>query len=272
MCVKVTTYGDQLCAPRGKPAVADGLTMTSADITIPYDARRLNGFDPANLRIYYLDETYGLWVPASDQQSVDAVAQTVTARVSHFSTYTVMAIPDEGGGFESYWDTKPSWCLPRGEGPGEQLDVAFSIDQPGSMETNDPDGMRVDGAKLFVDAMRPADRAAVVGFADFHRTYAWPTSLDSTASRSPSSAPAGRYRNLPSCSHRCTPAWRNSSSKSEVAITGCPFWATASHPEGCGMPCRASKLTAKFGRLFGHVFSWIRHNEKRGARPRLTGR
>lgn len=159
--------------------VADDLSFAQAQITIPYDPARLNGFDPANLRIYHLDDKYGLWVPASDDQTVDTMAKTVTATVDHFSTFTVIAL-DPGGGWESYWDTKPVWCVPSTGGPTSNLDVAFVIDTSGSMGNSDPTRLRVAAAKLFVDAMRQSDRAAVVGFSSFATTYLSLTSLDTS--------------------------------------------------------------------------------------------
>ncbi len=48
-------------------------------------------------------------------------------------------------------------------GPTKE-DVVFAIDSSGSMEQNDPLGLRKDGAKDYVDLLVPDDRAAVVDF------------------------------------------------------------------------------------------------------------
>jgi hypothetical protein len=156
-----------------------GLTLTTADITIPYDPRRLNGANPQNLRIYHLDPKFGLWHLAGDQQTVDATAHTVTATVEHFSTYAIF--PMDPHGWETFWDTKPVWCVPSGSGPSSNLDVAFVIDQSGSMSWNDPSGLRVDAAKGFVDAMRETDRAAAVGFDTSAYPYIGLTQLNTPA-------------------------------------------------------------------------------------------
>lgn len=138
------------------------LVVSEAEITIPYSQAALQGYDPTRLRIHHLDEATGLWYEASELQSVDTVNHTVTVKVSHFSTYTVMKLPDDG--FGSYWDTIPVWCVPPDAGTASNLDVAFTIDTSGSMGTYDPNGLRVDGAKAFLAAMKAADRAAVVDF------------------------------------------------------------------------------------------------------------
>ena len=138
------------------------LVVSEAEITIPYAQAALQGYDPTRLRIHHLDDVTGLWHEASQIQSVDTVNHTVTVKVNHFSTYTVMKLPDDG--FASYWDTIPVWCVPPDAGTASNLDVAFTIDTSGSMWTYDPDGLRVDGAKAFLAAMKDADRAAVVDF------------------------------------------------------------------------------------------------------------
>jgi hypothetical protein len=157
----------------------EGLTLNEADITIPYDPRRLNGVNPQNLRIYHLDSKYGLWHLAGDEQTVNAAAHTVTATVGHFSTYAIF--PLDPHGWETFWDTKPVWCVPSGAGPSSNLDIAFVIDQSGSMDWNDPTGLRVDAAKGFVDAMRETDRAAAVGFDTSAYSYIGLTQLNTPA-------------------------------------------------------------------------------------------
>ena len=150
--------------------------VVEADITIPYSAAALGDYDPRNLRIHYFDEKSGLWRLASDAQTVNRKAGTVTATVNHFSIYTLMRLPDDG--FGSYWDTKPVWCVPEGAGAASNLDVAFAIDTSGSMATYDPNGMRVTGALEFLSKMNSSDRAGVVDFDGFARVIAPMTQLD----------------------------------------------------------------------------------------------
>jgi hypothetical protein len=56
----------------------------------------------------------------------------------------------------------------RGSGLAQTIqypqDVVFAIDSSGSMTTNDPQGLRKDAAKAYVDDMRIPDRGAVVDF------------------------------------------------------------------------------------------------------------
>lgn len=78
----------------------------------------------------------------------------------------------------------PVWHFTTGQDPGpvKTLDVALIIDSSGSMVTNDPNDLRKDAAKVFIDAMISGDQIAVIDFDD--NTYvAWALQL-LTADRS----------------------------------------------------------------------------------------
>lgn len=141
-----------------------GEGMVQAHITLPYDAASLpSGEATARARVFWLDESANAWVPVKAEQRVDAAASTVTVAVDHFSTYAVFDIVNWG----QTWEGKDNPCRVRTDGGGDDvvfLDLALSIDSSGSMSWNDPEGLRRDAAKIFVDALLPEDRAAVVDF------------------------------------------------------------------------------------------------------------
>ena len=162
-----------------------------ADITIPYfpKAQAVRDGDPARLRIYGYDEQHGLWYRVPGEQHVDTGRHTVTATVQHFSLYTVFQEgPGGDSGLSSYWESKPVWCLAKNDPNTPGIDVSFVIGGAASMATSDPDGGRAEAAKQFVDAMRPVDRAAVVGFNDTATTYLGLTSLDTSGAGAVKSA------------------------------------------------------------------------------------
>jgi hypothetical protein len=158
--------------------------FTDADITIPYfpKAAGMNaaggGGGPPALRIYGYDEKYGLWVPTPGRSVVDPVAHTVTATVQHLSLYTAFLEQPGVLQFENYWDTKPVWCLPQGDPNAPNFNVGFVVADGANLATSDPNGLRAEAAKRFVDAMRPGDLAAVIGFNDTTTTYQGLTPLN----------------------------------------------------------------------------------------------
>ena len=141
-----------------------GNGMVQAHITLPYDPASLPpGEATTRARVFWLDEAANAWIPVKGEQSVDAAAGSVTVTVDHFSTYAVFDIVNWG----QTWEAKDNPCRVRTDGGGDDvvfLDLALSIDSSGSMSWNDPDGLRRDAAKIFVDALLPEDRAAVIDF------------------------------------------------------------------------------------------------------------
>lgn len=137
--------------------------MVKADITLPFDASAVPAGATDRARVFWLDESANAWVPVGGNQSVDAAAGTVTVTVDHFSTYAVFDIVN----WNETWTAKDNPCRTRTDGGGNDvvlLDLALSIDSSGSMVWNDPDGLRREAAKNFVDALLPEDRAAVIDF------------------------------------------------------------------------------------------------------------
>lgn len=138
------------------PAPIDG-----ANVTIEYDESSIPT-NESDLAVFRYNRTLQAFVPLSDT-SVDAEANTVTARTDQFSTFTVFTV--------SNWATRIQAQKPprAGRGGGDDgetipVDAAFVLDSSGSMGGNDPQGLRKVGAKRFVGALIEGDRAAVVDF------------------------------------------------------------------------------------------------------------
>lgn len=137
--------------------------MVQAEITLPYTATSLSESEAAErLRVFWLDEAIGAWVPVDAPQSVDTAQGLVTTTVDHFSTYAVFDITN----WNQTWTAKENPCRSRSGGHDDVvfLDLALSIDSSGSMSWNDPQGLRRTAAKNFVDALLAEDRAAVIDF------------------------------------------------------------------------------------------------------------
>ena len=138
----------------------DGAVLETARLTLPYDTSVVT--PDADLRVLYLDETAGVWRLAGPDQRVDTARGTVTLEVDHFSTYAVFDIRN----WQQTWAAVPDSCRTRTDNGGavSYLDLALILDSSGSMQTNDPQGLRRSASKNFVDALLSEDRAAVVDF------------------------------------------------------------------------------------------------------------
>lgn len=140
-------------------------TLHQAVLSLPYDPAMLGTSKPEDLRLFYLDPTSNAWVPAADTATVDTANRLVTATVTHFSTYAVFDIAN----WNQSWTAQTNPCQARTGGGTDVvlLDLALLLDSSGSMSSNDPTNLRLTGAKSFVDALLPEDRAAVVDFDSF---------------------------------------------------------------------------------------------------------
>ena len=144
-------------------AVAAGLQ--SATLTLPFDPAAAGG-DPNDLRVFTFNEDLHFWVPAADDQVVDVAAGTVTATVTHFSVFAIFNVRNWSTTFTGVGGT---CARDGGTGGTVFVDVAFVLDSSGSMSSNDPQGLRRDAAKQFVDALLAEDQGTVVDFDDSAR-------------------------------------------------------------------------------------------------------
>jgi hypothetical protein len=113
---------------------------------------------------------------------VDPTANTVTVELEHFSVYAVLKTRSAEAWNEFFGDV-PLLCAPPGSATAAAFDLAFLTDVSGSMAWNDPDRLRVAGAKALVDTMHDTDRVAVVGFDIIAMTFAPLTPLDTPQHR-----------------------------------------------------------------------------------------
>lgn len=129
-----------------------------AHVTLEYDAGTVSPENESTLAIYTFNESSGTFEQLDS--TVDTQNNTVTAPTEHFSTFVVFKIPE----WESNFDTP----LPSGRSGNETgqtlVDGIFILDSSGSMSSNDPNDLRLLGAKRFTGALIDGDRAAVVDF------------------------------------------------------------------------------------------------------------
>jgi Mg-chelatase subunit ChlD len=144
-------------------------TFENADISFEYDTSLGVIGDNFQPRIYYFDENNSVLEELPNQSVVNGC---VTATVTHFSKYILLNSIE----FSLAWDNdirKPSENY-NDSSILTNMDIVFVIDESGSMENasmnksggqdSDPDRLRVDAVKKFIDEMAKEDRASVIGF------------------------------------------------------------------------------------------------------------
>jgi Mg-chelatase subunit ChlD len=165
--------------------------LDSADIAMTYPSSFTG--DPADLRLQYFDEEHQVWQPGPATVSVDTTTRTVKGTVQHFSLWAIFDIRNAG---QTWTAAAPSCDHPATD---NAVDIALVLDSSGSMATNDPERLRVQSAKNFVDSLTPNDRGAVVLFTDTgrlaqgltHDQTALKAALDTAGSNGGTSLTAG---------------------------------------------------------------------------------
>jgi len=133
------------------------INFEEAQMTFTYDPSIINGeIKPA---IFYYNEETQLLEKLPNQVHNPETGQ-VTATVHHFSKYLLL---DETK-WDEIWNIEIRPPAVDEEGNIKNVDIVFSIDSSGSMAWNDPNGLRKQATKKFVDKLKEQDRAAVVDF------------------------------------------------------------------------------------------------------------
>ena len=137
----------------------------TARMTFEYDTSLGTVSADFQPRIYFFNDEFGTLEELPNQTVTNG---RVTATVTHFSKYILLnSVP-----FNLVWATeirKPAIVSGTGN-INEDFDVVFVIDESSSMEANtkgtnnDPNGLRRDAVRNFIDNMNSGDRAAIVGF------------------------------------------------------------------------------------------------------------
>ena len=144
--------------------IGSGYTFTSAHdfesaiLTFTLDEAFFeeNNFTPA---IYYLNESTQM---LEELQNQTISANTISAEITHFSTYIVLNKRKLQDVWENDIDVIPT----------ANAEIVFVLDYSTSLDNNDPQGYRIDVAKDFVNNLDTGDKAGVVAFNSSTKTVA----------------------------------------------------------------------------------------------------
>ena len=127
---------------------------SSTDISIPFNNSSMSEDDVPTL-YYYNEETQRLEeVPTTITEDGQAVAT-----IDKSGTYVLLNRRYVSDVWEN--DIIPPSAASVQQG---SMDIVFVIDRSASMDSNDPDGIRKQVVKEFIEKLRPEDRAAIVQF------------------------------------------------------------------------------------------------------------
>ncbi len=129
--------------------------ITEAEVEVTYDKSLEKGdFEPA---LYYYDTEKQFLEPVENQRHEKG---KVIAHLEHFSEYILINKII----YSSHWDYK--FIQKEIDNRCSGLDIAFVIDDSGSMSWNDKQNQRLDVINKFTERMADVDRAAIISFTD----------------------------------------------------------------------------------------------------------
>ena len=148
-------------------------------MSFSYDPGSLGDIKEENLRVFYFNpDTWKLELV--ENQTLNKGNHTVTAELSHFSTYPILADIARWLATKIANPEPISYSCERETGEPEvaPLDLVFVIDNSGSMGpmpsnpsdpdpnawNKDPNNNRISGVKHLIDSLTEKDRAAIVDF------------------------------------------------------------------------------------------------------------
>ncbi len=137
--------------------ITAGMPFSHARVELPVDPLRVPGGNVAGLRMMYFDEQASRWREVEGAQGFDTTTGRFWSDTTHFTAFAVFYIP----GWDDFWTIEV--CGDNGEAP-DFIDVALVIDSSGSMTDNDPNNLRLEGARRLVRGLLDEDRGAVVDF------------------------------------------------------------------------------------------------------------
>lgn len=128
--------------------------LKDATVTMKYNEDKLGDTREESLGV--------LWYDKENQQMVimdskiDTEKNTITFETNHFSEYVIVNLDT----WEAAWKER----VVRVREDSDTFNIAFVIDDSGSMESNDPDKLRIKATKNFVDILEDKDKFSIVKF------------------------------------------------------------------------------------------------------------
>ncbi|MGL5479719.1 MAG: VWA domain-containing protein [Clostridium sp.] len=120
-----------------------------------------------DLKVVYFDEKDGTIKVSEGEQGFDKNTGVVWAKTNHFTEFSLVNI-------KTWREKWLDYDVSNRPGSGNEvvyLDCALIIDSSGSMGWNDPENLRVEASKLFVDSLYDKDMAYVIDFDNYGKVY-----------------------------------------------------------------------------------------------------
>lgn len=128
--------------------------LKDATVTMKYNEDKLGDTREESLGVLWYDKENQQMVTMDSK--IDTEKNTITFETNHFSEYVIVNLDT----WEAAWKER----VVRVREDSDTFNIAFVIDDSGSMESNDPDKLRIKATKNFVDILEEKDKFSIVKF------------------------------------------------------------------------------------------------------------
>lgn len=130
--------------------------LKEANITMKYDETKLGETKEEDLGI--------LWYDKENEQmeiietTLNTENNTISFKTTHFSEYIIVNLDE----WQSAWHKR----VIKVRNESDKFEIAFVIDDSGSMSSNDPQNLRLEATKNFVEMLEEQDKYSITEFED----------------------------------------------------------------------------------------------------------
>ena len=128
--------------------------LKEAQVTMKYDETKLKDTDEERIGILWYDKENQKMITVDS--TIDTENNTISFNTSHFSEYIIVDLDK----WEAAWQER----VVRVREESDSFNIAFVIDDSGSMSSNDPKNLRLEATENFVEILENKDKYSVVKF------------------------------------------------------------------------------------------------------------
>ena len=130
--------------------------LKEAEVSMEYNEEKLGGVPEENIGVLWDDKENGKMVIVNTK--VDTNNNTITFKTDHFSEYILVDLET----WKAAWNKR----LVKKRSLSSSFNVAFVIDDSGSMTSNDPKNLRLEATEEFVGILDDKDQYSIIKFDD----------------------------------------------------------------------------------------------------------
>ncbi len=130
--------------------------LKEAKVTMKYDENKLGEANETRLGVLWYDKENKQMVAI--ESDIDSDKNTISFSTDHFSEYIIVDLDE----WEEAWHKR----VVKVRDGSEKFEIAFVIDDSGSMTSNDPQDLRLEATKNFVEILEEKDKFSIIEFED----------------------------------------------------------------------------------------------------------